>query len=164
MSTNAVPAVLGAVAHNQGTIAGMPLSGLPVVGQLPGMAEDASPASDALPGLGYADLGELPVTRSRPVPGSEGVRTTYVARHAAPVSGVPAPAAPVAPAAPAAPYFPSASPAPASTAAQIPNAETGPMDTVNNALHQLPIAGQLTGPGAASRWWAAWPAGCRSAV
>jgi hypothetical protein len=144
VSTNAVPALLGAAAHNRGTVAGMPLSNLPVIGQLPGMAEDASPASDALPGLGYADLGELPVTRSRPMPGSEGVRTTYVARHAAPASGVPAPAAPVAP---AAPYFPSASPAPASTAAKIPNAETGPMDTVNNALHQLPIAGQLTGAG-----------------
>jgi hypothetical protein len=146
VSTNAVPAVLGAVAHNQGTVAGMPLSNLPVIGQLPGMTDDAAPASDALPGLGYADLGELPVTRSRPVPGSESARAPYVARHASPVSGVPAPATPVAPVAPAAPYFPSAN-APAPSGPQIPNAETGPMDTVNNALHQLPIAGQLTGPG-----------------
>jgi len=155
VSTNAVPAVLGAVAHNHGTIAGIPLSNLPVIGQLPGMVDDASPASDALPGLGYADLGELPVTRSRPVPGADGVRSAYVPQHAAPAANAPtaAPAAPVAPwvapaptaavAAPSAPAAPWEAPAPGAT--PIPNQETGAMDSLNNALHTLPIAGGLGG-------------------
>ncbi|MBS2538523.1 hypothetical protein KGQ20_37840, partial [Catenulispora sp. NF23] len=85
VSTNAVPAVVGAVAHNHGTIAGIPLSGLPVVGQMSGMLDSASPTADSLPGLGYADLGELPVGRSRPMPG----RATYTPQHAAPVHAAP---------------------------------------------------------------------------
>lgn len=152
VSTNAVPAVFGAFAHNHGTIAGIPLSQLsqlsqlPGVGQLPEMLDNASPASDALPGLGYADLGEVPGTRSRPVPGAEpqGVRTTHVARHAAP-KAAPKPAAPAPPAsAPAVAPSPHAA---APAAAPVPNAQTGPLDTVTNALHGLPIAGQLSGPG-----------------
>ncbi|MBS2538734.1 hypothetical protein KGQ20_38910, partial [Catenulispora sp. NF23] len=35
----------------------------------------------------------------------------------------------------------------APAAAPVPNAQTGPLDTVTNALHGLPIAGQLAGPG-----------------
>ena len=141
VSTNAVPAVLGAVAHNHGTIAGIPLSNLLVVGQLPEMLDNASPASDALPGLGYADLGELPVTRSRAIPGAEGVRTTHVAQHAAP-KAAPAPAIPAATPSfrPAAMPMPQA-PAPAPAAAPVPNAQTGPLDNVASALHGLPIAG-----------------------
>ena len=149
VSTNAVPAVLGAVAHNHGTIAGIPLFSLPVLGQLPGMMEVASPASDALPGLGYAEPGELPVTRSRTVPGAESAaRATHVARHAAAAHHLAAPHA--APATttrpPAAPAFPAA-PAPVPAAAPVPNAQTGPLDNVTNALHGLPIAGQLAGSG-----------------
>lgn len=148
VSTNAVPAVAGAVAHNHGTIAGIPLSGLPFLGQLPGMVDNASPASDALPGLGYADLGEVPLTRSRAVPGTrpQGVRTTHVAQHAAPHAAAPhvapAPAAPAySPAKAAAP----ASQAPAPAAAPVPNAQTGPLDSVTNALHGLPVVGGLGG-------------------
>lgn len=147
VSTNAVPAVFGALGHNHGMIAGIPLSQLsrlPGLGPLPGMLDSASPASDALPGLGHADLGEVPLTRSRPVPGAQpqGVRTTHVARHAAP-KAAPAPAAP----APAAPAAVPAAQAAVPAAAPVPNAQTGPLDTVTNALHGLPIAGQLAGPG-----------------
>ncbi|MEZ0113718.1 pyruvate/2-oxoglutarate dehydrogenase complex dihydrolipoamide acyltransferase (E2) component [Catenulispora sp. EB89] len=161
VSTNAVPAVFGAVAHNHGTIAGIPLAGLPVLSQLPGIADDASPASDALPGLGYADLGEVPLSRSRLtepqraayVP-QHAMRTTH-ALHADPAATAPA-AAPAAPAqgpAPAAP--PAAAPmpqAPAQAPTQLPPAQAaaakaGPLDNVTNALHGLPIAGQLAGPG-----------------
>lgn len=160
VSTNAVPAVFGAVAHNHGTIAGIPLSGLPVLSQLPGMMDDASPASDALPGLGYADLGELPVTRSRL---AEPQRAAYVPQHAAvhathairtdPATNAPAPAAPAQAQTPAA--APAAAPmpqAPAQAPTQLPPAQAaaakaGPLDNVTNALHGLPIAGQLTGPG-----------------
>lgn len=137
VSTNAVPAVLGAVAHNNGTVAGIPLSGFPVFGQLPGMFADASPTPEALPGLGYADLGELPVRRSRPMPGTEGVRTPYVPQHAAP-SAAAAQAAPYLP--PAAAPMPQAPAAPAAPAAQ-----TGPLDNVTNALHGLPLVGGLAG-------------------
>jgi hypothetical protein len=144
VSTNAVPAVMGAVAHNHGTIAGIPLSGLPFLGQLPGMMDNASPASDALPGLGYADLGELPVTRSRPLPGAapHGVRTTHVAQHAAVAH-----AAPVAAPAPAKPAVAPAAQAPVRTVTPAPAAQNNPLDGVTNALHGLPIAGQLAGPG-----------------
>ncbi|ACU69725.1 putative Fe-S oxidoreductase [Catenulispora acidiphila DSM 44928] len=134
VSTNAVPAVLGAVAHNNGAVAGIPLSGFPVLGQLPGMFEDASPTPDALPGLGYADLGELPLRRSRPMPGTEGLRTPYVPQHAAPSAA----------AAPAAPYFPPAA-APMPQAPAAPAAQTGPLDNVTNALHGLPLVGGLAG-------------------
>ncbi|WP_194907681.1 hypothetical protein [Catenulispora rubra] len=158
VSTNAVPAVFGAVAHNHGTIAGIPLSGLPVLSELPGIADDASPASDALPGLGYADLGELPVTRSRVaeaqraayVPQHAAVRTTHTV-HADPATSAPAPAAPAQgpAAAPAAAPMPQA---PAQAPTQLPPAQAaaakaGPLDNVTNALHGLPIAGQLAGPG-----------------
>ena len=149
VSTNAVPAVVGAVAHNHGTIAGIPLSGLPVVGQMSGMLDSASPTADSLPGLGYADLGELPVGRSRPMPG----RAAYAPQHAAPAHTAPfhtaapvaAPAPAIPPAAAPMPQAPAQAPAPA--AAPVPNAQTGPLDSVTNALHGLPIAGQLAGPG-----------------
>ncbi|MEY9855362.1 pyruvate/2-oxoglutarate dehydrogenase complex dihydrolipoamide acyltransferase (E2) component [Catenulispora sp. GAS73] len=159
VSTNAVPALFGAVAHNHGTIAGIPLSGLPVLSDLPGIADDASPASDALPGLGYADLGELPVTRSRV---TEPQRAAYVPQHAMrtthaihgdAATTAPAPAAPAQGPAPAA--APAAAPmpqAPAQAPTQLPPAQAaaakaGPLDNVTNALHGLPIAGQLAGPG-----------------
>ncbi|MEY9888133.1 hypothetical protein ABIA35_002631 [Catenulispora sp. MAP12-49] len=155
VSTNAVPAVFGAMAHNQGTIAGIPLSHFPLFGQLPGMMNDASPSPDALPGLGYADLGEVPLGRSRPLPGAQGVqgeRTTHIARHAAPVAAMTpaapaAPAAPVAPAVPAPSFPPAAAPVPQAPApaAQAPKAQTGPLDSVTNALHGLPVLGGLAG-------------------
>jgi hypothetical protein len=155
VSTNALPAVVGAMAHNHGTIAGIPLAGLPVLGQLPGMLDNASPASDALPGLGYADLGELPITRSRAVPDAESARAAHAAPHAAaphaahtaPVTALPA--EPVGPAFPpaAAPLQASAPMAAPVPAAPVPNAQTGPLDSVTNALHGLPIAGQLAGLG-----------------
>ncbi|MEY9934889.1 hypothetical protein ABH926_009560 [Catenulispora sp. GP43] len=146
VSSNAVPAVFGAVAHNNGTIAGIPLSHFPVVSQLPGMMSDASPTSDSLPGLGYADLGEVPLTRSRPVPGeqvAQGERTTHIARHAAPAPSFPPAAAPV-PQAPA-PMAAPAAPAAQAPAAAAPKAQTGPLDNVTNALHGLPVLGGLTG-------------------
>jgi preprotein translocase subunit SecG len=159
VSTNAVPAVFGAVAHNHGTIAGIPLSGLPVLSQLPGMMDDASPVSDALPGLGYADLGELPVTRSRV---AEPQRAAYVPQHAAvhaahaihadPATTAPAPAAPAQTPSPAAAPAAPMPQAPAQAPTQLPPAQAaaakaGPLDNVTNALHGLPIAGQLAGPG-----------------
>lgn len=153
VSTNAVPAVLGAVAHNHGTIAGIPISSLPVLSDLQSAMSDAAPAPDALPGLGYADLGELPVTRSRPVPGAQSGQGAYVPRHAVPAAAPhAAPAATPAPEAPA-PSFPPASgtmpqvpgPTPAQVAAAAKAAQSGPLDNVTNALHGLPIAGSLTG-------------------
>lgn len=146
VSTNAVPAVLGAVAHNPGTIAGIPLSSLPGLSQLQEGLSEASPTSDALPGLGYASLGALPVTRSRPVTGDDSANGAYVPKHAAPVSAESAPDAPepsVPPAAGTRPQVPGPTPAQAAAAAKA--AQSGPLDNVTNALHGLPIAGSLTG-------------------
>lgn len=143
VSTNAVPAVMGAVAHNQGSIAGIPLRGLPVVGQLSGALNDASPTSDSLPGLGYADLGSLPVTRSRPVPAAAAASTRTAAAPATPAAATPA-----AGAAGLSPVEQAGRPAATATTAGVaPASQTGPLDNVTNALHGLPIAGQLSGPG-----------------
>jgi hypothetical protein len=63
LSTNALQAVQDAVAHNHGQIAGMPLQGIPVVGELSQVLNSGGSLADSPLGA----LGGHPGIRSRPL-------------------------------------------------------------------------------------------------
>ncbi|OLE25979.1 MAG: hypothetical protein AUG49_09345 [Catenulispora sp. 13_1_20CM_3_70_7] len=54
LSTNALAAVKGLTAHNPDQVAGLPLAGLPVLGQVPAVLDTAAPAARTVPGLSGA--------------------------------------------------------------------------------------------------------------
>ena len=159
LSTNALSAVKGLVAHNPGQIAGVPIAGLPVVNQLPQVMDSASPGLRYVPGFSDFDFGG-PAAQTRSRLGEPGHPSlAHTATHpataapavpaapaVAPAPAAPFPAAPMAPAAPAA-MPPAAAQAPAPAAAPAPAKPGGPLEGVTDALpvKSLPVVGGLTG-------------------
>jgi hypothetical protein len=142
LSTNALEAVRGLVVHNQGNVAGMPLKGLPVVGEVSQLLAAGGPAQGSPLGM----LGGLA--------GHPGARSRVVTQ---PTTAAPAPAAAVVQAPQAAPMAMPQQVQQVQPFQQAPKAmQSSPLDSVSGLTgglpldglaSALPIGGQLTGPG-----------------
>jgi hypothetical protein len=135
LSTNALSAAKGLMAHNGGQIAGVPVSGLPVLNQFPELV-DFAPAAQATPGASEADLG---------APRAETRSRTADSDHQSAARAATAAVMPSVPAAPGGTPAPVAVPAPQTVPPTV--AQKSPLAGVTDSLpvKSLPVVGGVAG-------------------